>query len=177
MISTQEKKINNLGNPEYYLVTTNEYKLDIIPSSLFSIDILDSQILSNNVSTGKSRHENYHMIHIMSIENSIWQVEVWLKIYFRVKSNKNFIHSPRKGVPFTFHPEIVYLKKWVMYYSDYDKVMLQFARNTVIVCDGSNYLAMMDPYNSIEANIHKDLVGCRGAFMLVIDARREEPCW
>ena len=33
---------------------------------------------------------------------------------------------------------------------------------------------MMNPYNSLEADIHKDLVGSRGKFALVIDDRRED---
>ena len=32
----------------------------------------------------------------------------------------------------------------------------------------------MDPYNSFEANMCKDLVGSGGAFMLVIDDRFED---
>ena len=62
----------------------------------------------------------------------------------------------------------------VMYKSDCNKVKLQFVRNAVIGCDGSRALVTMDPYNSLEANIHKDLVGSGGAFMLVIDVRRED---
>ena len=32
----------------------------------------------------------------------------------------------------------------------------------------------MDPYNSVEANIHKDIVGSGGTFMLGINANRED---
>ena len=62
----------------------------------------------------------------------------------------------------------------VMYESDYDKVKLQFARNTVIFCNRSKALVIMDPYNSLKADICKDLVVYGGLFVLVIDAWRED---
>ena len=46
------------------------------------------------------------MIQIKSLEKSIWQGEVWSKIYFKIKVSKNLFRSPRKGVPFTLHPAI-----------------------------------------------------------------------
>ena len=61
-----------------------------------------------------------------------------------------------------------------MYEHDYDKVKLQFERNTVIGCDGTRALVTMDLYNSFKPGIHKDLVGFGGAFMLVINAWRED---
>ena len=61
-----------------------------------------------------------------------------------------------------------------MYEYDCDKVKLQLERNTVIGCNGLKDLVMMNPYNSLKADIHKDQVGPRGAFILVIDARRED---
>ena len=44
----------------------------------------------------------------------------------------------------------------------------------VIICDISKALLTMDPYNSFEVNMCKDLVGSGGAFMLVIDDRFED---
>ena len=61
-----------------------------------------------------------------------------------------------------------------MYDSDCGKVKFQLVRNTVIGCNGSKALVTMDPYNSLEANIHKDLVGSRGSFMLVINDQQED---
>ena len=57
-----------------------------------------------------------------------------------------------------------------MYEYDCDKVKLQLARNTVIGCNGLKDLVMMNPYNSLYTNVYKDLVGSRGAFVLVIYA-------
>ena len=62
----------------------------------------------------------------------------------------------------------------VIYESDGDKVKLQFARNTVFVCDKSKALVKMDPCNCLDHDIHKDLVGYGGEFILVIDARPED---
>ena len=70
---------------------------------------------------------------------------------------------------FTLHPEIEYPNTRVMYESDCEKVKLQFTKNMVIGCGRQKALVTMDPYNSLEANINKDLVGSRGAFILVID--------
>ena len=107
MTSTQvNKKRNHLGKPEYYIITLNEYILDLLHSPLFYVDILDSKIPDKNVSSGWHRNENSHMIHITSIEKSIWQGEVWSKIYFKIKVGKNFIHIPSKGMTFTLHPEV-----------------------------------------------------------------------
>ena len=61
-----------------------------------------------------------------------------------------------------------------MYEYDYEKVKLQFSRNTVFGCNGSKALVTLDPYNSLESDIHKDIVGSRGAFILVIDAECED---
>ena len=153
---------------------SNEYKLDLLPSPLFSVDFLDSQISANNVSAGRRRRENSHMIQITSLDNSIWRGEVWSKISFKIKVDKTFLRCPRKGVPFTLHPAIEDINTRVIYESGCDKVKLRFARNTAIGCDGSKALVTLDPYNSLEADIHKDLVGSGGAFTLVIDARRED---
>ena len=79
------EKRNSLGKPKNYPITSNEYILDLLPVPLFSVDILDSQALANIVSVGNNRHENSHMIHIMSIDNSIWRREVYLKMYFKTK--------------------------------------------------------------------------------------------
>ena len=62
----------------------------------------------------------------------------------------------------------------VMYESDCDKVKLQFMRNTVIGYDGSKAFLKIDPYNSLKADTHKDPVGSKGAFVLVIDDWRED---
>ena len=78
-----------------------------------------------------------------------------------------------KGVPFTLHPLIEDLNTQVMYESDCEKVKLQFAWNTIIVSDRLKALVMMDPYNSLEADIHKYLVGYGGALILVNCYRRE----
>ena len=61
-----------------------------------------------------------------------------------------------------------------MYEYDYEKVKLQFSRNTVFGCNGSKALVTLDPYNSLESDIHKDIVGSRSAFILVIDAECED---
>ena len=71
------KKIHCLGQDVDIIITPNEYTLDMIASPLFSVHILNSQISANNVSAGRFQHENSHMIHIMSLGNSIWRVEVW----------------------------------------------------------------------------------------------------
>ena len=76
-------------------------------------------------------------------------------------------------MPFALHPEIEDLNTRVIYEFECDKVKLKFARNTVIGWDGSKALVTMDSYNSLEADMHKDLVGSGGAFMLAIDARHE----
>ena len=61
-----------------------------------------------------------------------------------------------------------------MYESDCDKFKLKLARNTVIGCNGLKSLVTLDPYNSLEADIHKYLVGSRGGFVLVINSQRED---
>ena len=53
-------------------------------------------------------------------------------------------------------------------------VKLQFTMNAVIGCNGLKALVTMDPYNSLRENIHKDIVGSRGAFMMAIDTWRED---
>ena len=85
-----EKKSNCLVKPANDLITTNEYTLDLIPSPLFSVYILDSQIPANKFSAGCHRHEKSHMIQNMSLDNSIWRGEVWSKIYLKIKSGKTF---------------------------------------------------------------------------------------
>ena len=67
------------------------------------------------------------------------------------------------------HPGIEYVNMWVMYEFDCDKVKLKFTRNKVIGCNGSKALVTMDLYNSLKANIHKDLVKYGGILMLAID--------
>ena len=57
----------------------------------------------------------------------------------------------------------------IMYESDYNKVKFQFAGNAVIGWNISKSLVPMDSYNSLKSNIHKDLVGWVGSFLLVID--------
>ena len=61
-----------------------------------------------------------------------------------------------------------------MYESDWDKFKLQFSSNTVIGCNGLNAPVVMDPYNSLEADIHNDIVGSVGAFMMVINVLLED---
>ena len=62
---------NCLEKPADDIITPNEYTFNLLLLTLFSIDILDSQILANNVSAGRHRHENYHMILIESLDISI----------------------------------------------------------------------------------------------------------
>ena len=77
MTSTQgKKKIAILGKPANDLITPNNYILDLIPSPLFYINILDSKISVNIFSAGQHLHEKFHMIHIKSLNKSIWRVEV-----------------------------------------------------------------------------------------------------
>ena len=76
-LNTGIQKINHLGKPAGDIITPNEYTLDMIPSPLFYVDILDSQISDNNVSAVRSWHENSHIIQITSLCESICQVEVW----------------------------------------------------------------------------------------------------
>ena len=168
--STQgNKKSNCLGKPENYIINPNEYTLYLIPLPLFSVDILESQISANNLPIGRYRHEKYHMIQITSLVNSIWRGEVWSRISFKINPG-NFFHSPRKVMTFMLNPEIEDVTTWIIYESDCDKVDLKFTRNTVIGCNRSKSLVAMDTYNSLKADIHKDLVGSRGKSMLVIDA-------
>ena len=61
-----------------------------------------------------------------------------------------------------------------MYESDCDKVKLQFVRNKVVDWDGSRALVTMDPYNSLEIDINKDIFGSGGALILVTDVWHEE---
>ena len=58
----------------------------------------------------------------------------------------------------------------LMYESDCDKVKLQFGRNTVISSGVLKSLVTIDPYDSLEDDIHKDLVGSRGSFVMVINS-------
>ena len=61
-----------------------------------------------------------------------------------------------------------------MYDSDCNKFKLKFLRNVVVYCNYSKYLRTMDPYNSPEVDIHMDIVGSRGSFMMVINAQHED---
>ena len=56
-----------------------------------------------------------------------------------------------------------------MYEYDWNKVKLKFTKNMVIDCNRLKALVIMDPYNSLKANTHKELFGYGGSFMLVID--------
>ena len=60
-----------------------------------------------------------------------------------------------------------------MYESDFNRFKFLFVSNLVIEFDGSKAIVTMDPYKSLESDIHKDLVGSIGAFIMVIDAWRE----
>ena len=60
-----------------------------------------------------------------------------------------------------------------MYESDCDNIKFQLVSNTIIGWNGLKVLMVMDPYNSLEADINKYLVGYRGECILVIDDRRE----
>ena len=93
-----------------------------------------------------------------------------VKDIFQNKGQKTFLFSPRKGVAFTLHSEIEYLKTQVMYDSDSDKVKLEFARNTVIGCNVLKDLLEINPYNSLKANMYQDLVGSQCAFVLLINS-------
>ena len=57
---------------------------------------------------------------------------------------------------------------------DCNKVESQLTRNTIIGCDTPKALMTMDPYNSLGANIHKDVVGFGGVFILVIDSWHDD---
>ena len=57
-----------------------------------------------------------------------------------------------------------------MYEFDCDKVKFNITKNKVIGCNGSKALVTMDLYNSLKANIHKDVVASGGTLMLAIDA-------
>ena len=61
-----------------------------------------------------------------------------------------------------------------MYDSVCNKTKFQLGRNAVIGYNGSKTLVMMDPYNSLKSDIHQDLVGSGGLFILVIDTQRED---
>ena len=54
------------------------------------------------------------------------------------------------------------------------QVQVAISKNTVIGCDVSKVILTIDPYNSPETNIHKDIVGSGGEFKLVIYDQREE---
>ena len=67
------KKSNVLRKPADYIIMRNEYTLDLLPSPLFSVDILDSQISANGISLVQCWHGNSHMIHITSLDKFIWR--------------------------------------------------------------------------------------------------------
>ena len=73
-------------------------------------------------------------------------------------------------MPLTLHPEIEDVNTRVMYESDCNKVKFKFLGNMVIGCDRSKAFVMMDLYNSLKDDMHRDLVQYGGAFMMVIDA-------
>ena len=79
-----------------------------------------------------------------------------------------------KGLTFMLHQEIEDLNMQAMYESHCHKVKLQFVRIMFIGCNGSNELVTMDQYNSLKANIHKDIVGYRDALIPVINNKSEE---
>ena len=60
---------------------------------------------------------------------------------------------------FELHPEIEDLNMQVIYDSDCNKIKLQFMWNAVIGYYRSKDIVMMDPYNLLEDDIHKDIVG------------------
>ena len=60
------------GKPAYDLITPNEYTFDLLPLTLFSVNILDSQISANNVSAGLHQHEKSHIIQNTYLGKSIW---------------------------------------------------------------------------------------------------------
>ena len=114
------------------------------------------------------------MIHTKSLDNSIWKEEICSNIFFKIKVGKTFLRSKRKRIHFTLNTETEGVNRQLMYESVFNKAKLQFVRNTVIGCNGSKTLVMMDPYNSLKYYIHKYLVGSRGSFILVIDTQHEE---
>ena len=97
-----------------------------------------------------------------------------VKYVFQNKGLKTFLRIPSKGFPLMLHPELEDPNTQVMYESDWDKFKLQFSSNTVIGCNVFNALVLMDPYNSLEADMHNDIVGSVGALMLVINVLRED---
>ena len=66
------KKSNRLGKTTDDIITSDEYKLDLFPLPLLSVDILDSKLSANIFSAEQFQHEKSHMIQIMSFDNSIW---------------------------------------------------------------------------------------------------------
>ena len=62
----------------------------------------------------------------------------------------------------------------VLYESDWDKVKLKLALNNIIGYNRSQNLVMIYPYNSPKGDIHNDLVGSKGEFVLAIDAWHED---
>ena len=105
-LNSGKQKYNFKGKPANDLIIPNEYTFDLIPLPLFYVDILDSQISAHIFYVGQHWHEKYHIIQIIYLDNSIWQGKVWSKISFKINFYKNFLHSSRKGVLFTLHPEI-----------------------------------------------------------------------
>ena len=99
-LNTLKKKSNYLGKSIDSLIAPNEYTLDLFTSPQFFVGLLDSQISANSVSVGRNRHEKFHMIHTTSLENSIWQEDVYSNILFKIKVGKTFLRSPRKRIPF-----------------------------------------------------------------------------
>ena len=156
------KNRNRLGKLADYLITPYYYTLDLLPSPLFSVDILDSQTSAHNVSTGRCQSENSHMIQITSLRKSILLGEFWSNIYLKNKVQQNL------------SPEIEDHNMRLIYECDCDKFKLQFSRNAIIGCVLLKSLVAMDPNNSLEENIHKDTVGYGGLFMMIINSQRED---
>ena len=88
---------------------------------------------------------------------------------FKNKGKKLYTQS-KEGRAFHASSKTEYLNTQVMYESYCNKVKLKFARNAVIGCGGTKQLVMMDPYNTLEAEINKDIFGYRGALILVTNA-------
>ena len=118
----------------------------MLTSSICFVDIFESQISNINISAGRRWHVKSHMIQITSLDESVYKVEVWSNIYFKIKVDKNFLRSLRKGVFFTLHTAIEDANMRVMYESDFNKAKLQLSSNTVIGYNGSKSLVMIDPY-------------------------------
>ena len=170
MTSTQGNKQNNhLDKPSYYLIKPNECTLDIIPSSLFFVGIWTHKyqliIFCRAVLAWKIPYDTYYVSWQLHLESRGMVEDI-----FQNKGRSKLFRIPRKGVPFMLHPEIKYFNTWEMYESDCDKVKFQFTINMFIGCNVPKAFVTMNPLNSFEANIHKNIVGSVGVPILVINA-------